>query len=288
MSVGSTGPETGGCASELSTPVSGVSYVIPVHIGVRPYAGFGNINATRDDLTSTYNALQVSLRRRFHKALTAKVNYTWAHTLDDGGILFSTAAQDDANPREEYGNSDMDVRHTLQFDYTYELPNAPGLPVWLGGGWQINGITVLRGGLPVNPSCGCDSAGIGNFGTRPDLVPGEPLTPANKDIPNNQFNIAAFTVPETGRFGNAGRNILRGPAALNWDFSLFKNFRVREGQTLQFRAEMFNMFNTPQFRNPGANLAGPASFGRSFSTHSTPYTGFGSNRQIQFALRYSF
>ena len=256
--------------------------------GVRPYPKFANINSVRDDLTSTYNALQVSLRRRFSKGFRANVNYTWSHALDDGGIPWGSGTQDDTNPREAYADGDMDVRHALQFDYTYELASVPKLPHWIGGGWQVNGITVMRAGLPVTPLCWCDPLGVGNFSGRPDIVPGEPLYPANQDIPGNQFNINAFTAPKPGVLGNAGRNILNGPAALNWDFSLFKNFNVAEGQTVQFRAEMFNVFNTPQFNNPHAIIAFVGSFGQSTSTHTVPFTGFGSNRQIQFALRYSF
>jgi hypothetical protein len=94
-------------------------------------------------------------------------------------------------------------------------------------------------------------------------------------------------MPAAGTFGNAGRNLLKGPAVYNWDFSLFKNFRVKEGQTLQFRAEMFNIFNTPQFHIPSADISSPATFGQSF--YILPAAGgFWSNRQIQFALRYNF
>ncbi len=256
--------------------------------GERPYAKFANISSVRDDLTSTYNALQVSLRKRLSKGLRANVNYTWSHALDDGGIPWGSGTQDDTNPREAYADADMDVRHALQFDYTYELARVPKLPRWIGDGWQLNGITVMRSGLPVSPGCWCDPLGIGNFSTRPDLVPGEPLYPADQDIPGRQFNIGAFTAPQPGTLGNAGRNILNGPAALNWDFSLFKNFEIREGQTVQFRVEMFNVFNTPQFNNPHAITAFVGSFGQSTATHSVPFTGFGSNRQVQFALRYSF
>ena len=171
---------------------------------------------------------------------------------------WGSAPQDDRNPRAAYADSDMDVRHNLQFDYTYELASVPKLPHWIGGGWQINGITAMRSGLPVNPGCFCDPLGRGNFSARPDLVSGEPLYPADQDIPSKQFNPAAFTMPQPGRLGTAGRNILNGPAALNWDFSLFKNFNVAEGQTVQFRAEMFNVFNTPQFNNPGGIFWVPA------------------------------
>jgi hypothetical protein len=254
---------------------------------LRPYPGFGNITVPTNDTVSSYNAMQTSFRRRFSHGLTFNVNYTWAHTLDQGGVAFGSGAQDDTNYRAEYGNADYDVRHNLEFDYTYRLPGAPKIPGWLGSGWQVNGITQMRSGLSVNVTCGCDSALIGTASARPNRVPGVPLRPSSIDLPSNQFNIAAFIAPPTGSFGNVGRNILKGPSAYNWDFSLFKDFRVREHQTLQFRAEMFNIFNTPQFSNPGASLSAPNSFGKSLGTISTP-AGFGTNRQVQFALRYSF
>jgi hypothetical protein len=254
---------------------------------LRPYPAFGNITVATNNTVSSYNALQTSFRRRFRHGFTFNVNYTWAHTLDEGGVSFGSGAQDDTNYRAEYGNADYDVRHNLEFDYTYQLPAAPKLPGWLASGWQVNGITQLRSGLSVNVTCGCDSALIGTASARPNLVPGVPLRSSSVDIPGSQINIAAFTAPPSGSFGNVGRNILKGPSAYNWDFSLFKDFKVREHHTAQFRAEMFNIFNTPQFSNPGANQAAPNNFGKSLSTISTP-AGFGTNRQVQFAVRYSF
>ncbi|MBI1786650.1 MAG: TonB-dependent receptor [Acidobacteria bacterium] len=253
----------------------------------RPYPSFGNITFTRVDLISSYHSFQASFRRRFAHGLAVNLNYTWAHTLDQGGIAFGTAAQDDTNPRDAYGNADFDARHALEFDYTYQLPAPPALPGWLGKGWQVNGITVMRTGLSVNVVCGCDSMLIGVTSSRADVVPGVSPRPASVDIPNNQINLAAFRRPATGTFGNLGRNTLKGPPAFNWDFSVFKNFQAREGHSVQFRAEMFNTFNTPQFGLPGSNLSAPVSFGRSLGTLSA-LGGFGTNRQVQFALRYSF
>ncbi len=253
----------------------------------KPYPRFGNINMTRTDLVSSYNAMQASFRRRFSRGFMVNVNYTWAHSLDQGGIAFGTAAQDDRNPRDAYGHADFDVRHLLQFDYSYAIPAPASWPALLFHGWQINGLTVMRSGLPVNVVCGCDSMLIGAATARADVVPGVPLYPDQTDIPNFQFNLAAFRRPATGAWGNAARNLLRGPAAFNWDFSLFKDFRLAEHQSVQFRAEIFNLFNTPQFGLPGASLSAPVNFGRSTGTISTP-AGFGTNRQIQFALRYQF
>jgi len=259
-------------------------------LGRRPFAdrGFlGDIQQFWGCCDSNYNAMQVSLKRRHTKGLTFNVNYSWAHSLDQGGLTFGAQAQDFTNYRSEYSHSDYDARHNLQFDYTYEVPKIPMLPSVAGAGWQINGITVLRSGLPVTVVCGCDSNRNGIANERANLVPGVDPYPAQKDMPRRQFNIAAFTAPAPGTVGNTARNILRGPAALNTDFSLFKNFRLREKHTLQFRAEVFNLFNTPQFGQPGANLLAPATFGQSLSTIGT-IGGFGSNRQVQLALRLNF
>jgi hypothetical protein len=150
----------------------------------------------------------------------------------------------------------------------------------------------MRSGASVNVNYPIDTAGTGtgagglSYLPRPNLVPGAPVRPDNV-TPDNQINIAAFSAPAVGTFGNVGRNTLKGLPVYNWDFSLFKNFKVKEQQTLQFRAEMFNMFNTPQFAIPFADLNAPATFGKSLST-ITSAGGFGSNRQVQFALKYLF
>ena len=256
-------------------------------LGHRPYAGVSDIQQFWGCCDSNYNALQVGFKRRFDKGLTFNVNYSWSHSLDQGGLTFGSQAQNFNDYASEYGNSDYDARHNFQFDYTYEIPGIPKIPKVIGAGWQINGLTVLRSGLPVTVFCGCDSNGNGIANERADIVPGVSRTPAGKDIPVKQFNIAAFAAPKAGTVGNSARNILRGPAALNSDFSLFKNFKIREQGVVQFRAEVFNLFNTPEFNQPGATLSSPATFGRSFSTIST-IGGFTSNRQMQLALRYNF
>ncbi len=256
-------------------------------LGRRPFVGLSDIQQFWGCCDSNYNALQVSLKRRFSRGLTFNVNYSWSHSLDQGGLTFGSQAQDFTNYQSEYGNSDYDARHNLQLDYTYEIPGIHGIPKFIGSGWQVNGITVLRSGLPVTVFCGCDSNGNGIANERANIVPGVSTAPTSKDLPKAQFNIAAFSIPAPGTVGNSARNILRGPAAINTDFSLFKNFRFRETKVVQFRAEAFNLFNTPEFSQPGATLTSPATFGRSFSTIST-IGGFASNRQMQLALRLNF
>jgi len=253
---------------------------------VRPNPLFGQITNLVNGNSSNYHALQLTGKRRFSHGVTFNANYTWSHSLDQGGGTFGPRAQDYNNQRAEYGNADGDVRHMLEFDYTFEIPSIPHSPSFLNG-WQVNGITIMRSGIPIYIQCGCDSRGIGVATARPNLVPGVPLRPANFDIPNAQLNIAAFSTPAAGTFGNLGRNVITAPPAYNWDFSLFKNFKFRETQNVQFRAEAFNIFNTPQFSNPGATLTAPASFGRSLTTFNA-VGGFPTNRQMQLALRYSF
>lgn len=254
--------------------------------GVRPYTGLGTISYLWNGAFGNYNALQVNFTKRLSQGLMVHANYTYGHALTDAFPLF-TSAQDDHNPRMDYGNDSADVTHVLEFDYVYQLPSVPSVPKVLGGGWQLNGITTMRSGLPYSVVCGCDPMQVGQANGLANRVSGVPIRPANFNIPANQINLAAFATPPTGTWGTAGNNAFRGPAAFNWDFSLFKDFRIRERQTLQFRAEVFNIFNTPQFTNPSASLTAPSFFGGSFGTLSN-LAGFPTQRQIQFALRYSF
>jgi len=277
--IGNRGIHIDGPSRNMNRLIPGTS--------LRPYTGVGNISMYTDALVSSYNALQTSFRTRFRRGLTLNVNYTWAHSLDDAPTLFASFS-DDAHFRADYGNADGDVRHILQFDYVYELPALPAIPRIIGSGWQMNGITVVRSGFPITSmSCSCDPLQVGSFTSRPDLVAGVPTRPANYNEPANQLNLAAFTAPPVGRIGNLGRNVFHGPGAVNFDFSVFKSFHVTERQRVEFRAEIFNIFNTPQFANPSGNISAPASFGKTLSTITTS-SGFATNRQMQFALRYMF
>lgn len=254
----------------------------------RPYP-YGNINLLTDYLNSYYNALQTSFRHRMRGGLTFNANYTWAHSQDNAPTLFGVFS-DDARAFLDYGNADGDVRHSLQFDYLYEVPAIPALPKLIGEGWQVNGITVMRTGFPIaSLTCACDPLRVGASTSRPDFVSGVSPIPSIVDLPNNQLSLAAFSAPPigAGRVGNLGRNVFHGPHAINFDFSVFKSFPITERNRIEFRAEMFNIFNTPQFSNPQGNITAPASFGRSQSTINTS-SGFATNRQIQFALRYMF
>lgn len=276
----------GNKGTHIITPAQNLNRFLP-GTSIRPYPQYGDISYLRPNGVSNYNSMQVVLTRRFARGLQLNVNYTWGHALDDSPPIFSSNS-DDTNVRLDYGTTESDVRHLVSFNYIYELPVAPGLPRWLARGWQINGLTEMRSGLPINVMCGCDPLRVNQFNSRADYRPGGP--PARPDpvlIPDHQLNIDAFTAPPAGRVGNVARGAFRGPAIYNWDFSLFRNFRIRETRELQFRTEFFNIFNTPQFHLPGSNIASPANFGVSTGTLTT-VSNFGTQRQIQFGLRLTF
>ncbi|HEX6044728.1 MAG TPA: TonB-dependent receptor [Pyrinomonadaceae bacterium] len=267
---------------------------------VRPLSSaFGDIFVVGDYPQSNYNALQVTLRRNLAKGLRFNANYTWAHAIDDV-VGFFKDYQDENNAHAERASSDQDVRHNFTMDAGYDLPLRDwfgGGPRWIVDGWQLNTITQIRSGLPVNVT---RQGGVfGGFSFRPDVVGGVDTRCPNYRLPECQFNAAAFSNPGDGVFGNAGRNILRGPGFAQVDFSVFKNTRLTESSSLQFRAEIFNLFNHANFADPSGGLVRgdnnslqpTAFFGQSISTVGNQLgglLGFGGPRQIQFSLRYLF
>jgi hypothetical protein len=172
---------------------------------------------------------------------------------------------------------------------TWALPlRTHGRANMLVGGWQLNGILSLFDGLPFSVNSSTNTLNNGGS-SRATVLPG-----ANGELPVDQrslarwFNIAAFTAPATLQFGNTGRNILRGPGTAQADMSLFKDFFFSADQVrrLQFRAECFNVSNTPQFNNPNASI-GSAAAG-TISAAGAPLTFQRTSRQIQLALKLYF
>jgi hypothetical protein len=191
------------------------------------------------------------------------------------------------NLAADYGNSDMDIPNRFVASATYELPfRASGKLNPFVQGWQVNTIFQFYDGFPFSVSA---SSGVGD-----GLTPRAQLVAANGNgsLPSGQrtlgewFNRAAFANPAPGTWGDSGRNILQGPGTKNVDFSVFKNTHLTESTTLQLRAEFFNLFNTPQFDNPGATV-GAASIGKVSSTGDEPLFQR-LERQIQLAAKFSF
>jgi hypothetical protein len=247
---------------------------------------------------SNYDSLQTRIEKRFSHGLTFLASYTWSHALDiasnaDLGAQNGGDFRDFQHPELEYGNADFDIRNRFVFSYLYELPighgksfmgNSNGVMNQIIGGWQVGGITSVSSG---NSFTIVDADGVANSDgqQRPDLIGDPHATPC---VAGTFFNTCAFTDPAEGSFGDVGRNTLRGPGYQVWDFSLFKNFPIKERAKLEFRAEFFNVFNHPnlQFAKSGPqNSINTTTFG-------TPQFGFltaaRDPRQIQLALKLSF
>ena len=268
-------------------------------LGRRPNPRFADILLHENTAQSVYHSLQVSLRRRWGRGLAFDTAYTYGHAIDDQKDegSFVRGAQDSQNLRAERGNGLRDVRHNLALNGLYDLPFGPkraflghtsGLVgQWLGG-WQLNGLGILRTGSPFTVELsGTSPSGNGNtINQRPDRVPGVSSEPANRSI-NNWLNRAAFAEPRPGTFGNLGRNTERGPGLIQIDLSLLKTTKLSETKSLQLRAEFFNVLNHPNFAHPSAQFRDATAFGRVFSILGSRI-GFGTPRQIQFGLKYLF
>ncbi|MEX2264907.1 MAG: carboxypeptidase regulatory-like domain-containing protein [Bryobacteraceae bacterium] len=277
-----------GTTFDLNQPVPGPGGLAQRRpfFGVRPDL-FGITYAVSDGLSS-YHAFQLTVEKRMSHGLGLLLGYTWGHSIDNVGTEFGGGTgtpQDSRNRAAERGNASFDMRHRLTASYTYRLPfgrgrammNRGGAANFLLGGWQTNGITTIQSGLPFTPGLQVPTTNC--CGSRPDGIRDATL-PAGERSLQRWFDVTAFGTPPLHTFGNLGRNTLFGPGRVNFDFSLFKDFAFHEEMKLQFRAEAFNLFNTPQFGLPNASI-GAAQAGIINSTVGNP-------RQLQLALRLQF
>ena len=249
----------------------------------RPNKLFGPIRTIANDEIANYQSMSVIFRQRMTRGLQVLASYTWAHTLDV--TTDSNGGGTGMNPywwKGDYGNSNWDIRHRLVATFVYEIPFfAVANPVLKGvfTKWQANGIVTLRGGLPFNVTTGTDTANTASSGVyRPNLVHAASAQCGRGHLVGC-IDASAFTVadlypitPANIAYGNAGRNILRGPGAQDVDFSLFKNFPLKERMKFQFRFETFSLFNRTNFGNPSSTI-NTSSFGN--------ITGAGGARTIQ-------
>ena len=259
----------------------------PQPFNLRPVPQFADIDAYESRGNSIYNALQASFTQRLHAGLSALVSYTWSKSIDDASGFFSSTGdsnfpQNSNDPWAERALSNFNIAQRLTVAYSYDLP-LPARHVLLRG-WQTNGLWSFQTGYPftVTLQPGVDNSNTGipsiEFGVvdRPNLIGNPHLS---NPAPDAWFNTGAFAISPYGTFGNTGRNIVTGPGYSSVDFSAIKNTPIREGLTLQFRAEFFNLFNSPNFLLPDSFLGSPA-FGRILAA--------GSPRRIQFGLKLLF
>jgi Carboxypeptidase regulatory-like domain len=264
--------------------------------GARPIAGFSNVNIEMNNGQGIYDGLQINLKQRLKYGFQFGFSYAYGHSIDDVQDygIYSTNPQDNNNLKAERGNSGDDVRHTASYQVIYELPfgagkrflNGNGLISRALGGWQISSVGQIRTGIASTVLIGVNTYGNGNLtNQRPNAVVGVNQYAANKNV-NSWLNPAAFSLPAAGTFGNLGRNTFYGPGYAQEDLSLIKNTVIHERYILQFRAEVFNFVNHPNFDLPQATY-NTSTFGQTLNTFGRTLGG-GVSRQIQLALKLNF
>jgi len=280
----------------------------------------GVVIPTYSRATSNYNAFNLRVEKRYSMGLNFLFNYTIQKNLETGGSGPSAFTQnggtsialDTYNLSREKGPAPIDVPQTLSFSYGYELPFGPGKKLLssqgaiskIFGGWQINGITTLRGGFPTDIRTNRLPPIFNTFNV-PDRVAGQHAQVQDGRNPDRFFNPDAFRVPGTTLsksgtpvqlFGDSARRVARGPGSVNFDFSLFKDFTFAERYRVQFRAESFNLMNTPTFSLPSSNSPSMTCIGRtpgSACNDNNPEFGkltgsSATGRQIQFGMKFIF
>ncbi|MEW5974662.1 MAG: carboxypeptidase regulatory-like domain-containing protein [Acidobacteriota bacterium] len=274
---------------------------------------FDQVRSTYQGFNSVYNSLTGGVLKRINRDLQFQASYTFAKSIDDssatsGRLEYSNGQArvfDPYNRRLNRARSDFDVRHTFSSNFTYQFPVASSLRGFAGlllNGWQMNGIIMLSSGVPFTPLVAGDpdrDASDENA-ARPNRIQGVSLVPPGGRSPNLWFNPDAFGPPQPGFRGNSGRNIVTGPNFKTVDFSLVKQFRLGESRSLQFRTEVFNLFNRANFDLPANSEDGeliynylppsgsqPARFVRAASMGKI-FGTIGDSREIQFALKFIF
>jgi len=262
----------------------------------RRIKGLGDLVMSESTGDSSHHSMQLWLNRRFAERLAFQVAYTWGHTISNVPVTsFTTATTDPFNYDLDRGDADLDRRHTFITNVVYVLPSfrewGKAAHYFLGD-WQLNGIYTFLGGVPIDVLSGANTAGLEAQSTqRPDLVPGVPLY-LNNGI--NYLNPAAFRMPAAGHFGSLGRGVVRMPSRKNVDFSINKNWRIKERYGVQFRTEFFNLFNRVNFVSLETadlgfnNTLSDANFGKSTSGGFGRFNCDAGPREIQFGFKFTF
>jgi Carboxypeptidase regulatory-like domain len=269
--------------------------------GSREVTGVGSVIATRYTASSSYNAFQSKLEKRFSQSLSILASYTWAHAIDTspGGICSNGASARDCGPDDptrpelDRGSADTDVRHRFTFSNVYDLPigrnrrylqNIPKALDLVIGGFQLNNIVQWQSGPVYNVTCD---------GGRVDLI-GDPTPTGADEAAGRQLNRAAFRCATTPIFpgqspsdrphiGSLGRNVFRGQNQFYWDATLFKNFPVpsiSEAFNVQFRFSAYNVLNHVNRSFPKGDFNNTNEFGRDVSEQR--------RRQMEFSLKLIF
>jgi hypothetical protein len=264
---------------------------------LKPFPRFTNITFFRNNIgNSNYNSLQAKLEKRFSFGLTCLVSYTRSKLIDDASSVFDSSiftgpvanypVADGFNRRLDRDLSNGDIPNVTAVSWTYDLPIGAGHPLHPSGvlgkfsnGWQIAGIVSVQSGIPLAVTQSTNFNSFAGFGTqRPNCV-ADPSLPESKRSTAQFINVAAFETAPQFTLGTCSRNPVRGPGYQDADLALIKRTNISERLSLDFRAEVFNLTNTPTLNAPNA-VVGSAGFGSIASA--------GDPRVLQFALKFNF
>jgi hypothetical protein len=260
----------------------------------RPFPQFSNVSLIAPSLgVSSYHAGVLKVEKRFSRGFNVLSTYTWSKFLDnsDGGsgaVLGDepSAYSDYYNRRPDWGPSENDIRHRMTFSSVYQLPVGRGKPYlkshWsrhLFGGWSLGAVMVLQSGPPITVSTQTNTTYSNSSGPLRVDVLRNPNLPSSERTVTRWFDTSAFVQPEPYRFGNSGIGIVRADGVVNLNGSIIRTFTMTERARLQFRGEMFNAPNHPNFGRPGRTFEGSG-----FGIVSSARAG----RQIQFGLRLTY
>ena len=278
-----------------------------------PYAGVSPGSLfSESSFPANYNSLQSSLTKRFRGGLQFLASYTWSKILDEtsgsGGSNLTELwllSNNQNNPHQAYGLTDFDRDQRAVFSFTYAAPkftSMPALPRHVLTAWQFSGIAVIQAGSPITVDDGNAGSVYGNLNNRAQATGLNPSTSGSlfSRVKGTYLSASAFTrAPEVANgtsladqdFGDSSVGLVRGPGQHNLDMAVERLFPVTEKTNFRFRAEFFNLTNTPQFSNPGNSLG----YGDATALNPTPGAAFGkitstatSPRIIQFAAKYEF
>lgn len=260
----------------------------------RPYPNLSDSIGVVPWGNSIYNSLQTTFDRRIG-SVRFTTAWTWAHSIDNtSGESSNSPIQNSRDLRAQRASSTFDVRHKLVAGANWDLPfgrgrqllgNAPRVLDLVAGGWQMNTIATFQTGLPFTPVMQTNTLNAGSGSQFPNRI-GSGVLPSSERSIDRWFDASAFVAPGQYTFGNSGRNILYGPGTKQIDISLFKSFALGEQRQIQFRAEAFNAFNTPQFNNPNTQI-GFSGVAR-ITSAGNPTVFQRTPRQIQLALKFYF
>ena len=246
--------------------------------------------------TTIYHGLYAKLEQRFSHGLSYLVSYTRSTLMDDASSVFDASiltgpvanfpVADSFNRKQERDYSTGDIPHVFVASAVWDIPfgagrrrHPNGVVGALVNDWTLSGILTLRSGVPLAVTQTTNNNAFAGFGTqRPNLV-GGPTLPANERSVNRWFNTSAFAPAPAFTIGTSSRNPVRGPGDRNLDLALLRRVPVSSGKSLEVRAEIFNLLNTPQFLAPNT-VAGSAAFGT--------ITAAADPRVVQVALKFRF